>query len=69
MVKSKVFPNAVVIESINEAVYIKTPRMGFPKSLLVSFLKDYHKGDINIFWEDIRQNSILRTRKYFQSQN
>jgi len=48
---------------------IKTPKMGFPKSLLVSFLKDYHKGDINIFWEDIRQNSILRTRKYFQNQN
>ena len=65
----KVFPNAVVIESINEAVYIKTPKMGFPKSLFLSFLKDYHKGDINIFWEDIRQNSILRTRKYFQSQN
>ena len=65
----KVFPNAVVIESIDEAVNIKTPKMGFPKSLLVSFLKDYHKGDINIFWEDIRQNSILRTRKYFQSQN
>lgn len=65
----KVFPNAVVIESIDEAINIKTPKMGFPKSLLVSFLKDYHKGDINIFWEDIRQNSILRTRKYFQSQN
>ena len=65
----KVFPNAVVIESIDEAVNIKTPKMGFPKSLLVSFLKDYHKGDINIFWEDIRQNSILRTRKYFQNQN
>ncbi|MBL6590934.1 MAG: DUF3089 domain-containing protein [Flavobacteriaceae bacterium] len=65
----KVFPNAVVIEYIDEAVNIKTPKMGFPKSLLVSFLKDYHKGDINIFWEDIRQNSILRTRKYFQNQN
>ena len=65
----KVFPNAVVIESIDEAVNIKTPKMGFPKSLIVSFLKDYHKGDINIFWEDIRQNSILRTRKYFQNQN
>ena len=41
--------------------------MGFPKSILVSFLKDYHKGDINLFWEDIRLNSIKRVQNYFKN--
>ena len=63
----KVFSNAVIIESIDEALNIKTPKMGFPKSILVSFLKDYHKGDINLFWEDIRLNSIKRVQNYFKN--
>ena len=63
----KVFSNAVIIESIDEALNIKTPKMGFPKSILVSFLKDYHKGDINLFWEDIRLNSIKRVQNSFKN--
>ena len=59
----------VTIESIDEALNIKTPKMGFPKSLLASFLKDYHKGDINLFWEDIRINSIKRAQSYFKKLN
>ena len=65
----KIFPNAIIIESIDEALNIKTPKMGFPKSLLASFLKDYHKGDINLFWEDIRINSIKRAQSYFKKLN
>ena len=62
----KVFPNTIIIESIDEGINIKTPKMGFPKTLLFSAIKDYHKGDINLFWEDIRINAIKRTRKYFE---
>ena len=65
----KVFPNTIVIESIDEGINIKTPKMGFPKTILFSTIKDYHKGDINLFWEDIRINAIKRTRKYFEINN
>jgi len=65
----KVFSGAVLIESIDEGINIKTPKMGFPKSIIVSFLKDYHKADINLFWEDIRQNAIKRTQSFFRKLN
>lgn len=31
------------------------------------FYKDFHVGDINLFWEDIRQNAKLRIKAYFSS--
>ena len=65
----KVFPNTIIIESIDEGINVKTSKMGFPKTLLFSAIKDYHKGDINLFWEDIRINAIKRTRKYFEINN
>lgn len=65
----KVYPNTIIIESIDEGINIKTPKMGFPKTILFSAIKDYHKGDINLFWEDIRINAIKRTRKYFEINN
>jgi hypothetical protein len=30
-------------------------------------MKNYHAGDVNLFWEDIRVNSLLRVRNYMQS--
>ncbi|MFL0068994.1 hypothetical protein V2605_09705 [Tenacibaculum maritimum] len=30
------------------------------------FLKNYHTGDINLFWQDIRENAILRTKAYLE---
>jgi len=40
------------------------PKMGLVKRILLSTVKDYHKADINLFWEDIRVNSIVRSKKY-----
>ena len=31
----------------------------------MSFLKNYHAGDINLFWQDIRENAVLRTNTWF----
>ena len=36
--------------------------MNFFKKILLSSVKDYHKADINLFWEDIRLNSINRAK-------
>ena len=60
----KVFSNALKIDNIDKGVFLKTPKVGLINTILISTLKDYHKGDINLFWEDIRQNSIIRVRSY-----
>jgi hypothetical protein len=31
-------------------------------------MQNYHSGDVNLFWEDIRENSLLRV-KAFRSNN
>ncbi len=46
----------------NGIVWISTPR--FPYRYLAFTMDNYHAGDINLFWEDIRQNAILRSRSY-----
>ncbi len=61
---NKIFPKTVKIENINNKLMIKLPKMGLVKRFLLSTVKDYHKADINLFWEDIRVNSIIRTKKY-----
>jgi hypothetical protein len=30
-------------------------------------MDNYHVGDVNLFWEDIRQNAILRSTSYLQN--
>ena len=60
----KIFSNALRIDNIDKGVFLKTPKVGLINTILISTLKDYHKGDINLFWEDIRQNSIIRVRSY-----
>ena len=63
----KVFSNALKIDNIDKGVFLKTPKVGLIYTILISTLKDYHKGDINLFWEDIRQNSINRVQAYFKN--
>ena len=64
-INGKVYKNSVKIEYINHAIFLKMPRVNLFKTILFSFLKDYHKGDINLFWEDIRINAISRVDSYF----
>ena len=35
----------------------------------MSFLQNYHVGDINLFWQDIRENSVLRTKTWLEQTN
>ena len=41
----------------------------FPYRLLVLGKKRYHEGDINLFWEDIRENASLRVESYLKTHN
>ena len=64
-INGKVYKNSVKIEYTNYAIFLRMPRVNLFKTILFSFLKDYHKGDINLFWEDIRINAISRVDSYF----
>jgi hypothetical protein len=38
------------------------------KRSLLSFIKNYHFADINLFWKDIQENAVQRTQTWL-SQN
>jgi hypothetical protein len=63
----KIYPKAVKIESIDDKLLIRTPKVGLFKRMLISTIKDYHKADINLFWEDIRVNSRVRSESYLKT--
>ena len=66
---TKIYPKSVKIENMDKAVFVKIPKMDIIKKLAVSTVRDYHKADINMFWEDIRQNSIHRSKIFLENEN
>ncbi|NNC70625.1 MAG: DUF3089 domain-containing protein [Flavobacteriaceae bacterium] len=60
----KLYSNALKIEINDGLVWSTNPK--FPFRFFMSFKKNYHVGDVNLFWQDIRENAELRTNKYLQ---
>jgi hypothetical protein len=60
----KLYINAVQIEITNGLVWSTNPK--FPGRFFMSFMKNYHVGDINLFWQDIRENAELRTNTWLE---
>ncbi|MEY4604932.1 MAG: hypothetical protein RIT43_2224 [Bacteroidota bacterium] len=58
----KLYTKAVSVHLANGYIWVRPPR--FPYRYLAFTMKNYHIGDVNFFWEDIRQNAILRARVY-----
>ncbi|AUC16347.1 hypothetical protein BTO06_14835 [Tenacibaculum sp. SZ-18] len=58
----KIYKKALTIEITDGLVWSTNPK--FPFRFFMSFLKNYHAGDINLFWQDIRENAELRTNTY-----
>lgn len=48
----------------NGIVWISKPH--FPYRYLAFTMETYHVGDINLFWEDIRKNALLRASEYLR---
>lgn len=46
-------------------IWISLPH--FPYRYLSLNMKNYHVGDVNLFWEDIRQNAVLRSEMYLEN--
>ena len=61
---NKIYDKALKIEVTDGLIWSTTPK--FPGRLFMSFIKNYHVGDINLFWKDIQQNAELRTNTYFK---
>ncbi|MDG1761317.1 MAG: DUF3089 domain-containing protein [Flavobacteriaceae bacterium] len=60
----KLYPKSLQIEKIDGMIWVSLPKI--PKRFWLSFVKDYHFGDINLFWEDIRQNAQLRVATFLK---
>lgn len=58
----KIYKRALSVEITDGLVWSSNPK--FPFRFFMSFLNNYHAGDINLFWQDIRENVVLRTNTY-----
>jgi len=65
---NQLYRQSIGVHIDNGFIWIRPPH--FPYRLLAFTMKNYHIGDVNFFWEDIRQNAILRATSYLsQKQN
>jgi len=60
----KIYDKALKIEVIDGMVWTTLPR--FPHRLFAMFKKNYHVGDINLYWKDIQQNAELRVKIWLE---
>ena len=62
----KIYKHALQVYVKDGLLWISVPH--FPYRLLMMVKKGYHAGDINLFWEDIRENATLRVESYLKNQ-
>ncbi len=63
----KLYKKALKIEVTDGLIWSSNPK--FPKRFFMSFIQNYHVGDINLFWQDIRENAVLRTKTWLEKTN
>jgi hypothetical protein len=61
----KLYKKALKIEVTDGLIWSSNPK--FPYRFFMSFMKRYHVGDVNLFWQDIKENSELRTRTWLKN--
>lgn len=60
----KLYSKALTIEITDGLVWSSNPK--FPLRFFMSFIHNYHAGDINLFWQDIRENVSLRVATFLK---
>lgn len=60
----KIYPQSLAIELTDGMLWSTVPKV--PKRLLLSFVKNYHFADINLFWADIQKNAVHRTEAWLK---
>ena len=59
------YPKSFTTHLIDGAIWISTPH--FPYRSMAWTMDDYHIGDINLFWEDVRHNAKLRASTFIKN--
>ena len=62
----KMYKNCFDTHTDNGVIWISTPH--FPYRYIAFLMRNYHSGDVNLFWEDIRENALLRIKNYRTNQ-
>jgi hypothetical protein len=57
----------LTVEIKDGLLWVSLPKV--PKRFLLSFVKNYHFADINLFWKDINFNAQLRLKEFLKSKN
>ena len=60
----KIYDQSLKLEVIDGLVWTTLPR--FPLRIFLMFKKNYHVGDINLFWKDIQENAELRVDSWLE---
>jgi hypothetical protein len=58
----KMYKNSFDTHTADGVIWISTPH--FPYRYLTLTMPNYHPGDVNLFWEDIRENALLRVHTF-----
>ncbi len=61
----KIYTQALKLQVIDGMIWTTLPR--FPLRIFLMFKKNYHVGDVNLFWKDIQKNAELRTKSWFEN--
>jgi len=61
---SKIYKHALQVYVKEGILWTTLPH--FPYRIFALNKKRFHAGDINLFWEDIRENAALRVKAYFK---
>ncbi len=60
----KIYPKSLDVQIINGILWSTLPKI--KKRFFLSFIKNYHFADINLFWKDIEENAVLRTQEWIK---
>ncbi len=62
----KIYDKALKLQVIDGMLWTTLPR--FPLRVFIMFKKNYHIGDVNLFWKDIQENAELRTKNWLKKE-
>ena len=62
--EKKIYPQSLNTQIIDGMLWSSLPRI--KKRFFLSFIKNYHFADVNLFWKDIEQNALLRTQQWIK---
>ena len=60
----KIYPKSLSVSKIDGILWSTLPKI--KNRFLLSFIRNYHFADINLFWKDIEENAVLRMNNWFK---